>query len=510
MVCASSLGALLLRCLAGFFRTAPMNVVEQPGKLRITTDHSFPRKPIPEYVQEALRRRELDPSLPLTINPEDVSINSLIDPKKFGCAWGYFILCLLLVHDAPEGTQVAVSDVKSAFRIIPTPPEERKFTVISLPDGYHLNYTLDFGACPSPGIFGRVADCIVAIFLACGVAAILKWVDDFIFFRYAKTVTLSDGTVVPIRDSAGNYIYDYDSSIIWSVAKRFGWPWAPEKFFDFAFAFLYLGFLWSLIDKTVSLPEKKKAKYRAKIEPYLLPGATCSSTEIQSVVGTLNHVCLVVRDGRSRMRSLYAMSAVFEHSNNHFATKHISPDARKDLEWWYRKLGEDFVGMKCVRPPPIRTDVSIMVDASTVWGIGLVLNGRWLAWELKEGWKSDGRDIGWGEMVAVLLAVRSLQASHLTGHILLQSDNQGVVGALAAGVSRGKQQNDVLQHIVDAMHDTDIFLTIEYVNTKDNIADAPSRGNFPPRSQLLAHPPRIPYFLRNFVHNSVPYHDLSV
>lgn len=68
------------------------------------------------------------------------------------------------------------------------------------------------------------------------------------------------------------------------------------------------------------------------------------------------------------------------------------------------------------------------------WGIGLVLNDKWLAWRLKEGWRCEGRDIGWGEMVAVDLAVRTLvNAGFSDCQVVLQSDNAGVVGALSAG-----------------------------------------------------------------------------
>jgi hypothetical protein len=34
--------------------------------------------------------------------------------------------------------------------------------------------------------------------------------------------------------------------------------------------------------------------------------------------------------------------------------------------------------------------MKLFVDASTGWGIGLILNGKWLAWQFKEGWNSEG------------------------------------------------------------------------------------------------------------------------
>ena len=71
----------------------------------------------------------------------------------------------MLVADAPEGTQAAVFDVDAAFRNIPTHPSARPFLAIMIKGLIHLDHVLNFGASPSPGIFGRVADALVRIFL---------------------------------------------------------------------------------------------------------------------------------------------------------------------------------------------------------------------------------------------------------------------------------------------------------------------------------------------------------
>lgn len=122
-------------------------------------------------------------------------------------------------------------------------------------------------------------------------------------------------------------------------------------------------------------------------------------------------------------------------------------------------------------------DMGAFFDASTGWGIGLVLAGEWDHWRLRPGWKSDGRDIGWAEMVAVELGLLALaEAGVSNAHIVLHSDNKGVVGALDAGKSRGAQANRVLQRIVALMMKLDVWLTLEWVASAANPADAPSRG----------------------------------
>ncbi|KAJ3830917.1 hypothetical protein F5878DRAFT_517069, partial [Lentinula raphanica] len=48
----------------------------------------------------------------------------------------------------------------------------------------HLDLALNFGVRSAPGVWGRVADVMAWILKYKGVEALLKWVDDFVFFRY--------------------------------------------------------------------------------------------------------------------------------------------------------------------------------------------------------------------------------------------------------------------------------------------------------------------------------------
>ncbi|KAF5384772.1 hypothetical protein D9615_001263 [Tricholomella constricta] len=464
----------LIKSLFGHYRTAPLNVIESShGKLRITVDHSYPRD-----------------------NPLISSVNARIDSKRFQCAWGTFSACYLLVADAPPDTEASVFDVDAAFRNIPTRPAHRLFTAIVINGLVHLDARLNFGICPAPGIFGFVADAIVWIYLHMGVDALIKWVDDFVFFRYPTG-----------RRSDGSPIFSYDESLIWGIAADLGWPWAPEKFVPFSSSFTYIGFLWSLADKTVCLPDAKRTKYLAKLADWSL-GASVSLHSTESLIGTLNHVTLVVPQGRSHLPSLYRFRAAFSPTCSSWTKHRVTPAVMEDIAWWQATLSSSWCGVKIVRPPePL--DTLIYVDASTSWGIGFFLNGKWLAWELLPGWNCDGRDIGWGEMVAVDLALRAIIASGLRDcHLVVRSDNTGVVGALAAGRSRNSQQNMILRRIVENFQTHSIWLTTKWVSTVDNIADAPSRGRFPPKKLLFPYPPAIPRYLKPFVAPSVAYTSL--
>jgi hypothetical protein len=478
--------------LIGHFRTAPLAVIDQgSGKRRVIVNHSYPKNA--RYIDPKILPRTSDDKY--IIDPSELSINTVTDSKMFQCTWGSFAECYLLVADAPVGSQAAVFDVDAAFRNIPTHPSSRRFLAFSIKGLIHLDHVLNFGATPAPGTFGRVADAMVEIFKYRGAESIIKWVDDFIFLRY-PTLQSTDGT----------FAFTYSADLIWRIAEELGWPWAPAKFVDFSTSFLYIGFLWNLATKRVELPDKKKQKYINRLEPWTL-GSLHTVKEAEQIIGTLNHVCLVVPEGRSRLVSLYKFRSGFKTHHSHEAKHKLTSAASSDLSWWRQRLSDEFVGMGIIRPPqPLST--SLFVDASTSWGIGIILDGKWLAWQFKEGWNLENREIGWAEMVAVELAIRTLITGKFSNcHVIVRSDNKGVVGALAAGRSRGTQQNLILREIVKLIQDNVLWISTIWISTTDNPADGPSRGVFPGRDSLCAFPPKIPYHLTDVIHKAVTYHD---
>ncbi|KAJ6584536.1 hypothetical protein B0H19DRAFT_925843 [Mycena capillaripes] len=85
----------------------------------------------------------------------------------------------------------------------------------------------------------------------------------------------------------------------------------------------------------------------------------------------------------------------------------------------------------------------------------------------------------------------------------LRSDNQGVIGALAAGRSHGRQANAVLQHIIRLFHKHNIWFSITYVASKDNTADTPSRRKLPPCKDQYQYPPKLPTHLNPYIYHSM-------
>ena len=333
--------------LIGHYRTAPLAVITCNNKRRVIVNHSFP------FNKSCIDLEFSDHDIheKLVFNPAQTSINTVVDSKKFQCSWGSFSECYLLVADAPVGTQAAIFNVDAAFRNIPTHPSARHFLAIMIKGLVHLDHVLNFGASPSPGVFGRVADAIVRIFLHRGIEAVLKWVDDFVFLRYPSH-SFPDST----------YGFHYTADLIWTIAEELGWPWAPEKFKDFSTSFTYIGFLWDLSSKLVQLPETKKIKYLERISTWS-HGSLHTMKEADTIIGTLNHVALVVPEGRSRLVSLYKFRGGFKEGTASEVKHKLSASTAHDITWWRLRLQDDFVGMKIIRPPkPLHN--MLFVDAS--------------------------------------------------------------------------------------------------------------------------------------------------
>ena len=271
------------------------------------------------------------------------SVNAIIDSKQFQCMWGTFSQCYLMVANAPPGTEAAVFDVDAAFRNIPTHPSVCPFLAVSLSGSIHLDHCLNFGASPCPGVWGCIADAMVDIFHAKGITSVIKWVDDFVFFRY------------PLPNSSnGTPQFLYDETQLWNIAKPLGWPWLLKKCFPFATTFAYIGFSWNLITKTVSLPNAKKTKYLLKLTHWTLTfKPTCE--EIESLIGTFNHINLILPEGKTRMIHLYKLQASFHHARSRWTWHRLSAAALEDLLWWRSKLQEPFIGLQVITPHRVMT-----------------------------------------------------------------------------------------------------------------------------------------------------------
>lgn len=318
-----------------------------------------------------------------------------------------------------------------------------------------------------------------------------------------KGITFNDETFevfaedcsLPLRNlalSSPRSIFDSAFSFSFADINRIclllGIPWEESKDTVFAYETLYLGLLWSIIRHTVRLSEAKRAKYLANIADWKSRSAHIL-LDVQKLYGKLLHACLVIPTGRAYLTSLEAMLGAC--STRPFIPHHPVRHIDNDLTWWSQKLGSSGVERPITRPLKL-TDVRAFSDASTSVGLTVVINGYWRAWTLRSDWRTiqGQHDIGWAESVGFELLVCSIlisndNASHTYFRVFC--DNQGVVNAWKNGKSRNRETNLVFRRIHDLLesHDNTSSFHLCYVPSRDNPADGPSRGIFPPISLLL-------------------------
>lgn len=344
----------------------------------------------------------------------------------------------------------------------------------------------------------------MTIFCHKGVDKALRWSDDFSFFHFPLVCSSTSPlfplfSPTPLQPSStpNTWTYAFDESLIFNVAKELSWLWALNKHILFTFIFPYLGFEWDLTNKMVAIPQKKCAKYLACIELWVA-GASASLKDCQSVLGCLQHCTLILSDGCSHLPLLYHLCSSFKDLSNTFIKHHISPACLEDIAWWRSTLSSEWCGTHISVPPnPLLN--SIFVDASTSFGIGLILDGSWLAWKLSEGWRLGDCNISWAEMVAIDLGLCTLIHSGFRDcHLIFHSDNQGMVSALKSGCSCNSAQNFILHHIISNFRDHNIWLSLEWVNSSNNLSDDVSQGIFLP-SARYTHPPPLPAYLKSLV-----------
>ena len=163
-----------------------------------------------------------------------------------------------------------------------------------------------------------------------------------------------------------------------------------------------------------------------------------------------------------------------------------------DLRWWHVELSKPSF-YRDLHPRGEIQDLGLFVDASTSWGIGIVIENRWAAFKLVAGWKTEGMDICWLVTLALELLVYFLQAMDIwDAHILIHSDNQGAIGALEKGHSPNHHINLSVCRIYSILIPRFITHHLKYVPSEDNPADPISRGELGSPQTAISYSFRMP------------------
>jgi hypothetical protein len=508
-----------LESAIGPFQSSPLSIIPKPGrpgKFRVVQNFSYPRSPSVQFP-----------------NP---SINSFIQSEDFPTTWGKFSIVFLLISRLPPGSEAATRDVAEAYRTVPLHLSQWPAAVVRASEGdFYIDTCTAFGATPSAGIYGRVADAGAEILRSRGIGPLDKWVDDHIFFRiksthlslyndqraaWARQISNSGGLKqsgsrlwYPISDTPGDSFeefnenctfplrnlshvssrsehdasFTYTISDIDNVSDQLGIPWERSKDQPFSGSTIYIGFKWDLDKRTVSLAPTKVGKYLDAIRDWSNKSAHVLK-DVQTLYGKLLHASAAIPRGRAYLTSLERMMRLC--ADKPFMPHRAIKSVAADLRWWTERLQRGEVACP-IKPPSFVSDPRAFSDASSGVGIAVVVGSYWRAWILTPGWQTlhgAQRDIGWAEAVGFELLVRTLDILPASNpSVLVHGDNTGVVEGWWNGRHRNTEANNVFRRIHEFLLTANHLREVHtrYIPSGDNPVDEPSRGIYPPRSLLL-------------------------
>ena len=133
---------MTIEAAIGPFQSSPLSLIPKPGKpgkFRLVQNFSFP-------IQTS------------TCFPNP-SVNDAITTGLLPCMWGKFSTIFLLVVRLPPGSQAATQDVAEAYRTVPLHESQWPVAVVRISEtSACIDTCVAFGASPSCGVYGQVAD----------------------------------------------------------------------------------------------------------------------------------------------------------------------------------------------------------------------------------------------------------------------------------------------------------------------------------------------------------------
>ena len=337
--------------------------------------------------------------------PEDASVNDAIKSELSSLSYITVDEVAACTISMGRNSLLTKIDIKAAYRLVPVCPADRACLGMYWKEQVYVDAILPFGLRSAPKIFNAVTDALEWCVAKAGVQVLYHYLDDFIVLGPPASEVCAENL-----------------QILQKACNDLGVPLASEKQEGPSTCITFLGIIIDTHYQELRLPSEKLERILATLTEWERQ-KSCTRRELESLIGTLQHACTVIRPGRTFLRNAIPLLKMAKEQHHHIR---LSVEIWSDLAWW--KLFASFWNGTALVIPPNYTANIVTSDASGSWGCGAWFENFWFSikWEQNYG----TLHITVKEMVPIIISAITWGHNWKGGQIVAHCDNIAVVTAI--------------------------------------------------------------------------------
>ena len=214
-----------------------------------------------------------------------------------------------------KGALLAKLDIKSAYRLVPVHPQDRSLLGVEWRGKIYVDGMLPFGLRSAPKIFTALADALQWTLQQRGVLTVDHYLDDFITMGPPDTEVCS-------RNLA----------LIQATCRELGVPLAMDKLEGPTHCLTFLGIEIDTQAGMLRLPADKLSRLQEELQCWA-SRKVCRRRQLESLIGTLQHACRVIKPGRTFIRRMINLLRIPGATRGYHHIQ-LNQEFRTDLQWW--------------------------------------------------------------------------------------------------------------------------------------------------------------------------------
>jgi hypothetical protein len=391
-------------------------------------------------------------------NPFGRSVNTFIEPTDAAVSYETLDTVIHFVQVNGKGALMAKVDIEEAFRIIPIHPNDRHLLGFMFQGNYYFDKCLPMGCRTSCRIFETFSTA-------------LQWVSKYKLHIKHITHILDDFILIGPPQSSVTF---HNLQSFLSFCQDCSIPIKKSKTVLPTTVIQAHGIEVDSEAMQARLPQEKLDNARRMLTE-LAYKKKVTLKQLQSLLGTLNFACQVIRPGRPFLRRLIDLTKGVSRPFHHIR---LDKAARADINAWLVFL-RSYNGISLF-PHNMWTEsesIKLYSDASGSLGYASVFGSKWFAGCWTESLVST--DITTKELFPIVLSLE-LWGHLLACHkIMFKTDNAAVAAIVNKQTCKDPRTMSLVRRLVIASMTHNILFRAKHISGVSNvIPDHLSRFRF--------------------------------